>query len=131
MGTFATDIHKFQVTANQAAENAINRICTDIYNTVKDRTPVDTWALYNSWTMSVGALPSSFGGGRVSVKWGDTVYIATNKVYAPIIEYGLYPNPPKRPTGRTINGFSTQAPNGVVRITVRDFENRIKDGKYK
>ena len=131
MGTFAADVHKFQVKVNQVAENAINRICADIYNTVKERTPVDTWALYNSWTMSVGALPSSFSGGSVSVKWGDTVYIATDKVYAPIIEYGLYPNPPKRPTGRTINGFSTQAPNGVVRITLRDFANRIKDSKYK
>ena len=46
------------------------------------------------------------------------VYIATDKVYAPIIEYGLYPNPPKNPTGRTVNGYSSQAPAGMVRVTV-------------
>ena len=35
--------------------------------------------------------------------------------YAATIEFGRYPNPPRRGTGRTIDGFSTQAPKGMVR----------------
>jgi hypothetical protein len=49
----------------------------------------------------------------------------------------MYPNPPKNPTGKTINGFSTQAPKGMSRINVermaismrRDREGLIVIGK--
>jgi len=51
---------------------------------------------------------------------GESFYITNNISYIPILEYGLYPNPPKRGTGRTVNGFSTQAPSGMVGITVAE-----------
>jgi len=38
-----------------------------------------------------------------------------------MLEYGLYPNPPKHPTGKTVGGYSTQAPAGMVRISVAEF----------
>ena len=130
MGEFHRSIAAFQNKFRLSVERTINRLATDMFHEVKERSPVDTGALRDSWTMSLNGLPSSFNGGTVTAKLGDIIYIATDKVYAPIIEFGLYPNPPKRPTGRTKNGYSTQAPNGVVMVTVVDFANRVRDGKY-
>ena len=75
-------------------------------------------------------LPTAFNGSTVTAKAGQVVYIATDKVYAPIIEYGLYPNPPKHPTGRTTNGYSTQAPQGMVRITVTNMQNWLEGKQW-
>ncbi|SUB33304.1 putative bacteriophage protein [[Pasteurella] mairii] len=71
----------------------------------------------------MNALPTDFNGdnsANASVKFGDTWYLATDKPYAPMLEYGTYPNPPTHPTGKTVNGFSKQAPQGMVRISVQE-----------
>lgn len=47
------------------------------------------------------------------------VWISTAVPYAATIEFGRYPNPPKMGTGRTVGGFSTQAPQGMVRQSLR------------
>ena len=47
------------------------------------------------------------------------VWISTAMPYAATIEFGRYPNPPVRGTGRTIDGYSTQAPKGMVRQSFR------------
>lgn len=48
-----------------------------------------------------------------------------NLPYIRHLEYGLYPNPPKNPTGKTINGFSTQAPQGFFRLALKQFRQAI------
>ncbi|SSY81044.1 hypothetical protein [Alysiella crassa] len=45
--------------------------------------------------------------------------------YIKTLEYGLYPNPPKKGTGKTINGFSTQAPQGFFRIALQKWEKLV------
>jgi hypothetical protein len=52
------------------------------------------------------------------LKIGQTFYMANSLPYARTVEYGKYPNPPKNPTGKTVNGFSRQAPAGMARIAV-------------
>lgn len=47
------------------------------------------------------------------------IWFTNNVVYMQVIEYGLYPNPPKHGTGRTSGGYSTQAPKGVVRESLK------------
>lgn len=56
--------------------------------------------------------------------WGDKVYLSNNVPYIQKLEYGLYPNPPKNGSGKTINGYSTQAPKGMVR---NSFQEMTKD----
>jgi hypothetical protein len=56
---------------------------------------------------------------------GRKIYMTNALPYIRILEYGGYPNPPKRPTGKTINGFSTQAPGGMVRISVAEFNEKL------
>ncbi|EGY53144.1 HK97 gp10 family phage protein [Neisseria shayeganii] len=99
------------------ADVVVQNIADRLMNDVRSAAPVDSGDLRASITMSVNTLPSVFNGGSARVKAGDVVYVATDKAYAPVIEYGLYPNPPKTPTGKTINGYSVQAPKGFMRVT--------------
>lgn len=94
-------------------------------------TPVDTGRLKNNWYASNRALgtqstkavdPSGTNSLKRIVaalqrlRTGQTFYLYNNLPYAKVVEFGLYPNPPKNPTGKTINGFSRQAPSGMLRI---------------
>lgn len=55
-----------------------------------------------------------------------------NLPYIRHLEFGLYPNPPKTKTGRTVNGFSTQAPQGMFRLAVEKWDAILKKaGKKK
>lgn len=107
------------------------------------RTPKDKGLLINNWYASKGGFPQgrnkSFDrSGKKSIarinktvdslKLGQTFYMANNLPYARVVEYGLYPNPPKNPTGKTVNGFSKQAPAGMVRINIRKLISKIRAG---
>lgn len=58
------------------------------------------------------------------------VYLTNSLPYARVIEFGEYPNPPKRGTYlgegkyeiRSVGGFSKQAPTGVVRVTALEVD---------
>jgi hypothetical protein len=40
--------------------------------------------------------------------------------YAGVLDDGLFPNPPKQGTGKTINGYSTQAKQGMAKPTIKE-----------
>ena len=48
----------------------------------------------------------------------ESIYISNNLPYIATLEYGGYPNPPKSGSGKTVNGFSKQAPKGMVGVTL-------------
>ena len=127
MGGFSADIEKFRLNTMRRADTLIRKVAIDTFEKVRAKTPVDTGQLRASWTVSLNNQPSLFSGASnalSSVKFGDTIIIATDKVYAPMLEYGLYPKPGG---GKTINGFSIQAPKGMVRITVQEMEVWLKN----
>lgn len=49
-----------------------------------------------------------------------------NLPYIRHLEYGLYPNPPKQPTGKTLNGYSVQAPQGMFRLACAKWGSIVK-----
>lgn len=57
---------------------------------------------------------------------GGVTYITNALPYAHVIEYGQYPNPPKNPTGKTANGYSIQAPQGMFRIAALRYSEYVK-----
>lgn len=42
--------------------------------------------------------------------------------YAVVLDDGLYPNPPKKGTGKTQNGYSKKAPKGMTKPTLKRAE---------
>ncbi|HDR1268614.1 TPA: HK97 gp10 family phage protein [Pasteurella multocida] len=132
MGSFVIDIAKFREKLGNKADLVLRKVGIETYEKVKQKTPVDTGQLRASWTVSVNGMPQNYNGDISALntaKFGDTIIIATDKPYAPVIEYGLYP----KPGGiKTENGFSTQAPQGMVRITVQEMQAWLRSnlGKF-
>lgn len=126
MSSFTKQIEAFAEKTKKRADEFARKVVIDTFERVRAKSPVDTGQLRASWTVSKGSSPTNFNGSREvinSVKFGDSVFVATDKPYAPVIEYGLYPKPGR---GKTANGFSIQAPKGMVRITVQEMESVIR-----
>jgi hypothetical protein len=106
------------------------------------QTPVDQGRLRANWNCSLSAPDegtslawddsgsytiSKMTSSVLAMSVKDTVYLTNALPYAATVEYGLYPNPPKRPTGKTAGGYSIQAPAGMVRVSVMNFAENIKE----
>lgn len=128
MGTFSTDIFR-QIKGIHEKMNVVPRkIGLMLFTNIQQRTPVDQGTLRKSWTVSLNGYPSNYNGSNQAIsqaKYNDLIVIATNQPYAPVVEYGLYPNPPKKPTGKTKGGYSVQAPTGMVRISVQEMKSYL------
>lgn len=86
-------------------------VALELFTKIQEKSPVDTGELRRSWV--INKIPSGY-------------VISTPVPYAPILEYGLYPNPPKGGKGKTVNGFSKQAPRGFVRLSIKEVANKWK-----
>ncbi|RDE83048.1 HK97 gp10 family phage protein [Haemophilus parahaemolyticus] len=119
MGRFSATIDGFVDSALLAQTQGFRKIALDTLNKVQKKTPVDSGALRRSWTVALNAVPSNYDGSQIAIaqaRLSDTIVIATDKPYAPMLEYGLYPSPSK--TGKIRRGYSVQAPQGMIRISV-------------
>lgn len=101
-----------------------------IYNNLIRLSPVDTGRYRNNHIMSIGnpVYQTDVNGATIAeIPRGSypSVYLQNNLPYAAVIEFGGYPNPPKRGSYnkrtksyeiKSINGFSRQAPRGVYRL---------------
>jgi hypothetical protein len=102
-------------------------------------TAVDTGALRGAWTPANG--DGVIGGSEVLDPTGELTIdriketvlpLAVNSLsntlpYANVVEYGLYPNPPKKATGKTAGGYSTQSPQGMISPNIIFWDNFVKE----
>ena len=136
--SFASDLRRFADKANEKQEQALRKTAFELFSRVIMRTPVDTGRLRGNWQATTSAPAdgelsrldnsapaNSRGSGSSSAKSEmqelvlgterPTVFHLTNTLpYAKVIEYG-------DPHG------SRQAPNGMVRISVLEFEDIVKE----
>ena len=89
-----------------------NQLTTEIKDKASSLTPVDTGALKRAWTA------------ELAKRLGDSSHVRNGLPYAVTVEYGDYPNPPKGGEGKTVDGFSKQAPQGMLRPAVDAVLNR-------
>ena len=130
----AKQIHEFNIKAMAKSHDKVLSAFIGLSNDIRYDTPKDTGRLRNNWFPSVNSgsnetteSTSDQVMARVEAlrfKLGDTLYLTNNLPYAEVIEFGLYPNPPKNGTGKTVNGYSTKSPAGMCR------KNIIKWEKY-
>lgn len=114
--SFADDVKKWTAKASAEPREVMDILADDVFETIKSRTPVDTGTLRDAWVKE--ATPA-----------GYTIY--NPLPYAAVVEYGLFPNPPKGGAGKTVNGFSTQAPAGMVGITVVEIPQKLEEAIRK
>jgi hypothetical protein len=139
---FAAQIRAFRDKALANVNTVVQEATVGIATALVERTPIDETALRANWQFSVGAASTetdydahdlSPGGAETSaalaaqireVPAGGVTRISNALDYMPKIEFGLYTDKGgrRRSSGRTINGFSTQAPAGVIGVTAEEWE---------
>jgi hypothetical protein len=125
MGQFALQLAEFAKKAGANADLVVQKVAIDLLGRVVMRSPVDTGRFRANWAVTVGA-PSTgtteatdkSGNGAVeagsrvlaSFQVGPSIFITNNLPYGPRLEY---------------EGWSKQAPAGMVRVSVAEFEGLI------
>ncbi len=120
----------------EACEKVINKTVLDMYKKIIDRTPVGDPSLWHypahadytpghlkaSWTISLdGSEVKELGKGSLNLKVNSTtsnkkIEISNDAPYAQRIEFGHW---------------STQAPAGMMRVTVAEYTNIISSNAAK
>ena len=104
-----------------------------LYSSIVKKTPVDTGRARGNWNITVGhddtsassrTTPQFKSPSELPKAEGDeTIYISNNLDYIAKLEYGGFPKNPEGGSGKTVNGYSKQAPNGMVGVTLANNEN--------
>jgi len=121
-----------------------------VFGEVVMRSPVDTGRFRANWTCTygqpaIGYTRDALDKGSSTLETvasqierfpvGGWMWLANSLPYAGVLEYGGFPNPPKYGSQKmgeagfaihVIGGYSMQAPQGMVRITAREFDAEVK-----
>lgn len=128
-GTFELDISKFVEKAKGNVDQVIRRAALDIFRRVVIKSPVDTGRFKSNWQVAINSVPTGLAPGsepgkekyntevafeRINTglllaKSGDVLWLVNNLSYARRLEYG----------------WSDQAPKGMVRLTILEWNNAV------
>mgnify|MGYP006999136535 CR=1 FL=1 len=128
MTTFTLDISRFIERTELAADVVIRKVCLDLFSDITMNTPVDTGRARANWFATIGApssttveysgSPASAGQGAigdaavaVSRATGNIFWISNNLPYIYRLEF---------------EGWSNQAPNGMVRLAIDRAERAMR-----
>lgn len=126
MGQFALQLAEFAKKAGGNASLVVRKVSIDLLSRVVLRTPVDTGRARSNWFVTVGAptgrvaettdkagTATIANGERAlaSFEVGPSIYITNSLPYINRLEY---------------EGYSKQAPAGMVRISVSEYEGLIR-----
>ena len=123
--SFSSDIAKFNKNFDKVSTNIFRGTTLSLFGSIVLRTPVDTGRLRGNWYASLNRPSKKVDGSAegyeptvFSAKLGDSIYLVNNLSYAKVIEDGDH---------------SDQAPHGMVKVTVAEFQRVVKQNvrKYK
>jgi hypothetical protein len=126
---------KYKLKISRARET----IAFAVFTRVVMRTPVDRGAARQNWLVTLNNPTYAYDknkakGGRVmsdgqkainGAKGDDKIIMQNNMPYIEKLEYGGYG--PNSPSGKTVGGFSKQAPHGMVGVTMQEFGGIVTD----
>lgn len=121
--SFSLDIAKFAEKAGNNAALVVKKVAVDMSSRIVYRTPVDTGRARGNWMVTFdtpmdGTTTATDKTGQSTVSantskigtWKDgTIWIANNLPYIGRLEYG----------------WSDQAPSGMARVTIREFQGYV------
>ena len=132
MAHWTMDLNNFCEKNKVAIKEVRKNYAFALYSSIVKKTPVDTGRARANWNVSVGSPDlSTTEDTRKTPKLKDkmpdpngdeSIFISNNLPYITKLEYGGYPNPPKKGSGKTVNGYSKQAPEGMVGVTLANNE---------
>ena len=140
MGDFSLVFKNINDKTEQQLNRIIKKSVFDLTSAIIQGSPTDTGRFRGNWQVSFNTpidseLSNLDKSGNATISKIDTqinsnkvplvYWINNNLPYGNSLEYGLYPKNSK--TGKTINGFSVQAPMGFVRLNIIRFNKFLKD----
>jgi len=147
--TFGVDVGDWVKKAKLNNEEVVRSVSLKLFTGIIKSSPVDEGTFRNNWFVSGNSpsnevWPNNSGGSEgiilqrteTSIKqlvdW-TSITFTNNLPYAEVIEYGGYPVGNIRGTESkvTFQGFSKQAPKGVVRTNSKRFNSLIEQEARK
>ena len=124
MGSFSDEVKKWEKKTASKLDLATRQIALQIFSRIILKSPVDTGRFRGNWQLAIGSAPdgtlelndktgtATIAKGTATalgVNAGDIIYFANNLGYALRLE----------------EGYSQQAPNGMVALTVQEFQSIV------
>jgi hypothetical protein len=118
---FAEDIQAFAAKTERKMDLAVQKIAFELFSRVILKTPVDSGRARGNWQVAIGSVPDGVleiedktGSATISaaaatasgLRAGDVIYLVNNLPYIQRLE----------------DGYSGQAPAGMVGLTVQEFQ---------
>ena len=133
MAQWSLDLNEYAKKKQVEIKEVRKAYAFALYSSIVKKTPVDTGRARGNWNISVGhddttvketkrKTPLSISK-MPEPKGDESIFISNNLPYITTLEYGGFPNPPKKDGGKTVNGYSKQAPEGMVGVTLANNEN--------
>ena len=135
MAGFADQVKAWERKTERKMNLAVRKIALEMFRRIILKSPVDTGRFRGNWQLAIGSVPegtlelddktgtATIAKGAATVMGinaGDTIYFANNLPYARRLEEGGYMAGPK-----VVNGHSSQAPNGMVALTIQEFQSIV------
>ena len=137
--SFASDVAKYAKLAGASVDETMRAIALELFGSIIKDTPVDTGRARGNWQTSIGSPqtdqlfdpdPDDATAELASAVYnfvGDkTIYLANNLPYAWKLEYGGYGTGPGATNKTTRDGYSVQAPYGMVRKNTARIQSIIR-----
>lgn len=132
-------LKEFEINTNEKVNKGVRVAVIKTWGGIIKMTPVDSGRARNNWFISTNS-PSDETTGRVGISKGSTYvgqktkkldvftterwFLTNNLPYIQSLEYGLYNKPG---TEKTVNGYSKQAPRGMVRLNLLKWGKNLKN----
>ena len=135
MAGFANQMKAWERKTERKMDLAVRKIALEMFRRIILKSPVDTGRFRGNWQLAIGSVPegtlelddktgtATIAKGAATAlgfNAGETIFFANNLPYARRLEEGGYPDGPK-----VENGRSSQAPNGMVALTIQEFQSVV------
>lgn len=136
--TFSAQLAAFGTKVGTRLDAVTNESIVGMGDKLIGRTPIDEGAAKSNYNIGVGAPDLTTNGSTTTRTLngienlpahpaGGRYFISNSLPYIAKLEFGGYPNPPKKGAGKTIGGFSTQAPQGMFAISAIEWPELVYD----
>ena len=124
MAGFANQMKAWERKTERKMDLAVRKIALEMFRKIILKSPVDTGRFRGNWQLAIGSVPegtlelddktgtATIAKGAATVMGinaGDTIYFANNLPYARRLE----------------EGYSQQAPAGMVALTIQEFQSVV------
>lgn len=134
--SFAAALQRFADKTDARLDLVVQETRREIFTRLVLKSPVDTGRFRANWHIERG--PHTYTTKKTSVELdthsrfaaipiSQPAWIINALPYGPVLEYGRYGTGQWATVKTTRDGYSVQAPYGMVRVTVSEFHDVVRD----